>query len=277
MFGGVTIALGLALVGPNNLPQLIEPHIALSGANLDVMFDETSTLSYYIRHSITLILLAFAGGVFAVRSQRWLALYPLAWMITAYAVFSLYNPVRVHYQLLVTIPAAIMAAAAIGATIREISRALDKQSVQPVNFLLISAVTVITALLLASWIPRAISQFNARPILRTTSIRETSAEARFLTEMHNFGQETRWMVTDLPMYAFRIGVPVPPHLAVFSFKRVITGNLTEDEVIYSVEEWQPEQVLIGRFIFPDLEEYLKKDYALIHERSGVKLYVRKDL
>ena len=91
------------------------------------------------------------------------------------------------------------------------------------------------------------------------------------------GPRTRWIVTDRPIYAFRVGLPVPPHLAVFSEKRWVTEELTEDQVIDTIREWQPEQVLMGRYSYPSIEEYLKQDYQIVHQMPYKKLYLRKEL
>jgi hypothetical protein len=86
------------------------------------------------------------------------------------------------------------------------------------------------------------------------------------------------MVTDLPMIAFRAGIPVPPELAVISGKRFAAGELSEQEIIDEVKQYQPEQVLIGRFELPLLEQYLTGSYLPILDREGeLRLYVRADL
>lgn len=95
--------------------------------------------------------------------------------------------------------------------------------------------------------------------------------------MNDYSSETRWVVTDVPMYAFRARLPVPPQLAVFSSKRLETGNLTEEEVINVMREYQPEQVLLRRFKLPKVEEYIAQHYILIHSNGPIKLFVLKKL
>jgi hypothetical protein len=100
-------------------------------------------------------------------------------------------------------------------------------------------------------------------------------EKIFLTRIANHASETQWVVTDMPMYAFWIGAPVPPPVAVISDKRLVTGNLTEDQIITAVEEYQPEQVLIGRFELPKLNQLLDDEYRLLYSRGKRSLYLRK--
>jgi hypothetical protein len=76
--------------------------------------------------------------------------------------------------------------------------------------------------------------------------------------MTNHAPKTRWIVTDLPLYAFRVGLPVPPHLVVASTKRFVTGALTEEDLMNFVREYNPEQVLTGNGVYPNLETFWKR-------------------
>jgi hypothetical protein len=81
----------------------------------------------------------------------------------------------------------------------------------------------------------------------------------------------------MPMYAFRVQRPVPPVLATFSSKRLATGSLTEADILTAMREYQPEQVLMARFVIPPLEEYLQKNYTLILSEEYFRLFIRNDL
>jgi hypothetical protein len=71
---------------------------------------------------------------------------------------------------------------------------------------------------------------------------------------------------------------VPPNLAVISGKRFLAGDLSEADILTTVQQTRPEQVLIGRFEFPALEAYLQQDYKLVLARDDTtKLYIRQDL
>jgi hypothetical protein len=79
------------------------------------------------------------------------------------------------------------------------------------------------------------------------------------------------------MYAFRARLPVPPNLAAFTSKRVNTGNLAEEELLETMRTYQPEQVMMGRFTFPELQAYLNAHYNLLLDQLEMRLYLRKDL
>jgi hypothetical protein len=118
---------------------------------------------------------------------------------------------------------------------------------------------------------------TANPVEETADLAIGPNQDRVLRRMARYAQKTNWVVTDVPMYAFRTGVPVPPNLAVLSQKRVNSGLLTQWQVIDTVDEFKPEQVVLGRFNFLALERYLKKDYYLLYSDNEVKLYIRNDI
>jgi len=90
-------------------------------------------------------------------------------------------------------------------------------------------------------------------------------ETDFLAEMTKYTTKTQWVVTDMPMYAFRVGLPVPPPLAAITDKRLASGEVSEEQIIQVIDDYQPEQVLMGRFNLPVVEAYLKKDYRRIYQ------------
>ena len=95
--------------------------------------------------------------------------------------------------------------------------------------------------------------------------------------MREYASQTNWVVTDMPLYAFLIRKPVPPNLATFSEKRLNTGSLTEEEILDTVREYKPEQVLLVFFELENLEEYLIRHYNLVYNNREYRLYIRKDL
>ena len=116
-----------------------------------------------------------------------------------------------------------------------------------------------------------------QPRLTGFSLRATAGKLRVLDTMNQYAGQTSWIMTDMPMYAFRVGRPVPPNLATFSQKRLSTGSLTETDILDAMREYQPEQVLIARFAIPALEEYLQENYTQILSAEYFRLFLRSDL
>lgn len=266
----VIVPIGI-IVGPGNLDQLLENH--LGGAQAAIFQnDPTVSLSFQLLDARLILLLAGLGALEAVISKRWLALYPASWMVTAYALLSQHTPVWSHQQLLVTIPAAILAAGAAGSGF---SRLIDLLRAR----LRLSGVVIVHLASLAMFVlivvargPHTLAAFNSSPSLHSPPFRETSTEVAVLNKIRDYAPQTDWFVTDLPIYAFYTGLRIPPNLAVFSSKRVQTGNLAEAEVLATIETLQPEQILFGRNEFPAVQSYLDEHYQVVHAREPLSLY-----
>lgn len=115
------------------------------------------------------------------------------------------------------------------------------------------------------------------PHVNGFNLRATPGKLKVLRTMNAYIDQTNWIVTDMPMYAFRVQRPVPPILATFSSKRLATGSLTEEDILTAMREYHPEQVLMARFVIPALEEYLQKNYTLILSEEFFRLFIRNDL
>jgi hypothetical protein len=222
------------------------------------------------------LLLALIGGVWALYTRRWLSLYPLTWSLAAGFFLSQYALVWYHHLLVITLPAALLAAVAVGETLENLPRMLLKRNLRLPGVALWAASLVCAIWVFNIKIPEAREQFLP-PEPEHPIFGEATRDEKLVGRMADYAPVTHWVVTDLPMYAFRAGMPVPPELAVFSTKRQESGALTEQQIIDIVETYRPEQILLGRFRFPTLEQSLQPDYVLIYNKSKKRLYVRKDL
>jgi hypothetical protein len=132
-------------------------------------------------------------------------------------------------------------------------------------------------LIFTNYAPVVNRELLNRPRLRASGLDATSGKLRVIDKMNEYRDQTHWIMTDLPMYAFRVHKPVPPSLATISQKRLSTGSLTETDILAAMEEYQPEQVLMARFTLPVLEDYLQQNYTLIYSPEYFRLYLRNDL
>jgi hypothetical protein len=272
------------LIHPDNFGQLLGEHIA--ARQLAVYRNDPSySLAWQLQEAGSILLLAILGAVNVILSRRWLGLYALAWMGTAYLLLFRHVPVWSHQQLLITIPAAILAAGAAGEALSSLwslpsywikARSLPLKSLNRTTWLNLASMGLFL-LVLANRGPATLSAFNSSPAFKVPEFRATSSEVKFLRYLRQYAPQTRWLVTDLPMFAFYADLPVPPNLVVFSSKRVETGELTEEEVLKTIQEYRPEQILLGRFEFPSLRRHLKEQYRLVQARELYELYVSKDI
>lgn len=212
-----------------------------------------------------------------IRYQRWLALYLTAWSGIAYLLLSYHFPVWYHHYLLMTIPAAMLAACAVGEVghwLRDFYRSRDFSIGRG---LIIVIVTIGIILIVTAQVSSIRKLLSIRSLFVDSKVPVSSFQYRFVDNMIQHAPQTQWVITDQPMYAFRANLLVPPHLAVISRKRIKTGGLTEHEVLDTIHKWKPEQVLLIRFEWPLIENYLEEHYRVIFFHSGKKLYLRNDL
>jgi hypothetical protein len=264
-FAGLALLLGLVLIGPQNLGSIIVPHMA--APTTESLEGPGYTMNIRLQAAVPLLLLGLLGAV----------IYPLSWAALAYVLFSFYSPVFYHHQLLVTIPVTIMAAAAVGDGIRSLfalRRSADLIRLRT----LFGAVALIGFVLVAlNYFPGLDRELMNRPRLTDFTLRATAGKLKVIRTMNEYADRTHWIMTDMPMYAFRVHRPVPPSVATFSSKRLATGSLTEEDILEAMREYRPEQVLMARFFIPGLEEYLEENYTLILSAEFFRLFIRNDL
>ncbi len=126
-FAGLGLVLGLVLVGPKNVWEIVYPH--LMAPSEKYFQEEGFGINVHLAAAVPLILLGLLGTVVAIYRRNWLSFYPLAWAGVAYVMFSFYSPVFYHHQLLVTVPMTILAAAAVGDGILSLIRAVRSSQI----------------------------------------------------------------------------------------------------------------------------------------------------
>ena len=156
-------------------------------------------------------------------------------------------------------------------------RALRLHRLRAPQNLLYALTLLLLGVFIVVSLPRFASGFQLDAYWGEQGLKATSTEYRLLKLIDKYAPRTQWLVTDMPMYAFRTRLAVPPELGAFTSKRVYTGNLTEAELLEAIETYQPEQVLFGRFEFPGLQSYLDEHYQLVQAHDQTHLYIRKDL
>ena len=276
-FGGAVLGLGLLMVGPGNIPQLLNTHLLARGMERYTAFPGTYTITQYIFQTWPLLALALIGLALSWRRQRLFAFYSAAWALIAYGLLFFHQPVWYHHTLLVTVPLALLAGAAAGEGLAHTLQLLRRAAVLSRFTLLALLALAGFALILRTRLPQVLPDLQRPPFFVTGAAHAPWQEQMFLVKMSNHAADTDWVLTNLPMYAFRVGLPVPPFLGAMSEKRISTGQLSEADIISVLEEYQPEQVLLGRREFPALEQILERDYKLLYERGKRMLFVRKDL
>ena len=93
-------------------------------------------------------------------------------------------------------------------------------------------------------------------------------------------ESTRWVFTDRPILAFYAGLPIPPEVAVFTEKRLVSGNLGLDDLWLVLQKYRPEQIVLVRwteYIKSDknIRNYLEKNYLKTYQKDSLEHYLLK--
>jgi 4-amino-4-deoxy-L-arabinose transferase-like glycosyltransferase len=272
----MTAVILLLTVPINNFYQLFQPHLA--AATMDATTEEENAfyIIYHLQFSWMYLPAIVAGIYYNVQKKRWLTLYLVGWIGVSFLFLSIISPVWWHHQLLVTIPASMLAALGAGDALREVTAWIQEKNFRRRNWVP-AALGLLGACLIIVFRTPELAANASQSILQANAAPRASSEDRIMKKIEQFAPQTNWMVTDLPMYAFRSRIPVPPELAVMSWKRFTSSNLNDAEVLRIIQLYRPEQIIFGRFDFPLLKEYLRENYHIIYERDKLKLYLLKTI
>jgi len=215
-----------------------------------------------------IMLLAALGVMHVVLRRRYGLLIVPAWVLVALAALWRHAPVWYHHHLLVSVPACAIAGIAVGQIASggfRTQRGWD----WIVNTLLRVAAVMTTAAL--AW---AVISGAKRPAdWPWLSWRDHD---RFVVQvMKAYQHTTAVVVVDRQMYAFRAGYAVPPNLSVTSHKRLVTGNLTDQEILRTIAEQKPQQIVLSWRFSNELKrsilQAIRGRYTLVYH--GVQVYL----
>jgi len=269
-----TLALFL-VIGPENVGQLVEVHLAAERAPAFQPSELLPTINVFLQRLIPLFLLAGVGAFQAVRTRTWHSLYLVGWVVSAYALLLVNRPTWPHQQLLITVPTAILAGIGAGTAIRDLlARLRSRPSTS--SGLPVALISVVASLaFVAARAPATLREFDLDLPNLKSSPSTNLQERQIVALMSDHAQETDWVFTDRPMFAFLAKLPVPPFLAVLSSKRILSGELTQAEILEVLEAYKPEMVLAARFDVPAAREYMsRRNFRRIDETPFYRLYFR---
>ena len=276
IFGGLAIGFGFLLVGVGNFEQLILPHLTSGDKLLFGQVISSLSIDSYLSESRPLLWLTLVGVLMALWQRRWLVFYPASWMVAAYLLLKWNTPVWYHHQLLITVPAVMVASGAAGEVLGLPLKFLRQRHFSLLGFGLWLPAIILTVMILSSRLPVVIPEFTRSPYFIMQADYDPPKELRIVREIDRRSSQGDWMVTDLPMYAFRTGLSVPPELAVFSNKRRYAGGLSEPYLLEIINRYNPKFILWGRFHFPELNATLSERYRQVYAFRGKVLYQRND-
>jgi hypothetical protein len=196
--------------------------------------------------------------------QKAYILIPTMWITVAILGVLFHRPLSPHHYLTFSLP--LMWLVGIGiAQMKLISIPKTWRSFKNPIF----ALPAITAVLFITWLFINIPLVDQH--LRTAGRKINSSDIIYIS---GIADKVHWMVSDDPAYGILTGIPVPPEIAVFSFKRLSVGSLSAEDIRDVMLKYRPELVLISRF--PTLHFELP-DLRETYREVQRNLFVRKDL
>ncbi|ERN42511.1 hypothetical protein KR51_00008290 [Rubidibacter lacunae KORDI 51-2] len=287
------IFISLTSQSLNSYDQLVATHVSAR----EVLGYQHKTLFFMLRkgwlNDYYLYILAGLGCFFAVRSWKLFTLVPIVWILGFLVTFYNHYPVRLHYYTLLAIPMSWLAAMAVYHSTVMISNYIANRFAASNNdrstivtsksdrlygylFNVLASLTVLLTIY-------SISLEIHRSVVYQHSFCEQPIDAEIVSRLREYpkGVDRSWLLTDRPIYAFYAGLLLPPETAVFSQKRISVGSLDSKEIIRILEEYKPEQVLIGRFkelLLNDyyFQKYLQDNYLKTPIGEELEYYTRVD-
>jgi hypothetical protein len=277
-FLAVTIIIAWLCIGLDNIGDLITVHLQSMTAAPGAFTEAPISIGYFLRDIRGLLLIAAAGLIVALVRKYHSAIYLGLWVIAAYILLSVNQPAWYHHELLISVPASILAAIGLGQALDLVREAITSRSLLRPAMVAYLALLAIGTIYFFQRLPKAYRELNFNfPNLTPSDVGQDS-DRHLLSLIYDYSNKTHWIYTDRPMFAFITGIPVPPNLAVITSKRLATGELTNEEVLQTLETYKPEQVLISRFSIPGVEIYMRdRNFVRVDEALNSRLYVRKDV
>jgi 4-amino-4-deoxy-L-arabinose transferase-like glycosyltransferase len=220
--------------------------------------------------SLLIVPLVGKGGGYSMR-----LLLPAMWAAVVAIVIQFHAPVWPHYILLAIVPVAWSAALGTRPLIEHVGKMLAGQPARwgKTDDRTYSIPSVIIVAMVAGFLCYKV---YSRAV-RLQDGRDTYEQVSQRVEEHR--KQTRCLLTDRFMVAFRANLPVPPSLGPAIGKRRDQNASRDEVVLRELTTYRPEQVLLGRKRYgPTVERHLSAHYALTGTfQDEYRHWLRKDL
>ncbi|WP_428938971.1 ArnT family glycosyltransferase [Fontivita pretiosa] len=277
----------IACVTRIDLQQLTRSHVEASTADISQgdqglsLVPRAWTLLRRDWHLVVLMLIGLSVGTASGHARtgpgarsRWRVWLPMVWFAVAAVALQIHRPVWKHHGLLLTIPASWAAARGL-LWLRD--AAWPKSDAYPApadptrRRWLVAAGIALSCWLVYAAIRGAVRLFD----------RQADSGYAMVNILQSHAPMTRWVYADRVMAPFRAGLSVPPALAVVSTKRQRAGELDDRMLLEVLQQYRPEQVIIGRLSYgPAFMQYLESHYRRGYSTAPPVLqthYLRNDL
>lgn len=133
---------------------------------------------------------------------------------------------------------------------------------------------------LSVFVISATAWMSARIYLEEHTLRNAARlyTSLVLKEIERYRPFTKFMFSDQPIFSFHADVPMPPHLAVISLKRLWSGDLSNNAIRAELEEVKPGLILLGTMSQEvPYGELLTREYKLVYQDGENRLYAHQTI
>ncbi len=255
-----TFLLVMTLSGEALIAQLVSPH--LEPVTRAFQLFQSLLRLYGMVNADQVFFAGVAGGAVLAWQQQRQAIIPILISAVPLVLLANHAPIAMHHGLLSYVGLAWLGGAGVAWLFKWASGPRANVHVAALPVILCVAVGALIA-----------------PKWHRTFKKLHEEQADFVAMAEAFRahyQRGDWVVTDRPLVAYRVGALNPPSLAVFSTKRIQTGNLPPRVLIAEIERWKPTTVMLNRFkVEPTVQAYLRRHYVEIPDPRW-RHFVRPD-
>lgn len=235
------------------IPQLFAPHLK----PINLPCNKLTVIYSMLLQDYDIALLALLSILLNINQKIKKIWLPFSWLLIALIILTKHRPVWDHYYLLISIPICWLAAIRVKKFFKNYKQ---KKFYHKVDW----AAHWLTAGLIILVIINLPAKFNRTKASIWSNTAKT--EQVIITLLGQYKNQTHWIVTDMPIFAFYTDMLVPPEIAVSTLKRRFSNNLSSSYFINILKKYKPEQILLGRFQDYPLEiiSYIDENYINIY-------------
>ncbi len=200
-----------------------------------VNFDNFTFLTSTISQDYDYMFLGFIGILAIFWKKQKNGLFPLIWLVTALLILLNHKPIWYHHYPLLAIPICWLAAYGVAFVLEIFGKSWHQNlKLQDIKRLTFACLVVVIMIFLIIATPP-----------KSQGIPPKNLELMQL--VLKYKDSTRWLFTDRPIYAFYANLPIPPEIAIMSYKRFNSGRLSLKEILTVLEKYRPEQIAFARW------------------------------
>ncbi|MBH8553105.1 glycosyltransferase family 39 protein [Nostocaceae cyanobacterium CENA357] len=201
-----------------------------------INFNNFAYLGEMIKQDYDYIFLAFIGILAIIIKKQRDGIFPLTWLGTAILILLNHKPLWYHHYPLLAIPICWLAAYAVAWVLDSFAQGW-RYNLKPSNknksiFFSVVGVILIFLIIVTPPNPKGSPPKNLQ--LMQLVLENKSS--------------TRWLFTDRPIYGFYANLSIPPEMAIMSYKRLNSGDLTFKQLLTILQKYQPEQIVLARWL-----------------------------